>query len=378
MFTTKTEGGYSPSNYTLKRRVNGGAEQTVSVSTDRYSAANYRLTRGVTTPGFKERMRRGDLIPHTAFEQYEQTGQGKYQYDWQVTTYPSSGTREWTTPVAGVAQAAFGPSLAACLEILNDRSPDPAYYVQLAASNLATGGFDALTFLAELRRVISMFLSLGDKLLLLIRTRPPGTAWDLWLEARYGWRTLYLDLKDLEEALSDLDEARSISTERAGSTMTWTDSTISTNTSSPTWTLTTNNTVTYSLGIRGCVAAKIRIPKFQFNPLVTGWELLRFSFVIDWFLSIGSAIGALSFLAMQREYTASYGYLLTADRSTSITAAAKPGYIVNNYLYDVTGHTKLTSRVPTTVSFIPQIKVRLNVTRVIDMVALILQSLNRR
>lgn len=373
----KEEGGYTPLIFSLKKRLSTGSE-TVTPVTNRVSAYNYRWMRGFTTPNFQRKMRLGHLIPHTKFEQYVQHGTGGQVYDYKTSSYPSSGFREWFDPgQGGVATHYFGPNIGSCRTIIDESDSDPSYYVQAAASRLATAGFDASTFLAEFHKVVSMFMQVGSKLTSILKAKPPGTPWNLWLEYRYGWRQIIFDMKNLESALNDLDGARQLSTERAGGITTWSDNWVAVE-SPTTWVRTEVTDFSYSLSTRGCVAALIQVPRFQFNPLATGWEIVRFSFVIDWFLNVGQALGAFSFLMMQRSYTASFGHRLTVDKTVKATAVAKPGYVITAYELNCSSTTEYVRRIPTTVSFIPRFKLRLDVTKVLDLVALLMQFTLRR
>jgi len=371
----KEQGGWD--SVTFKTYKNQSGSTTVVNTQVGYTDVNYKSTFGHTIPGFKKRLRDGDLLPHTSFEQYEHTGHCEYHFTWRRSSWPGTGDKQWTDPVGGNAQSIFGPSIESCRLLCNEHGEDHAYYVQAAAAKLATAGWDALTFLSELRKTIAMFMDVGHKLRRLMNGKPPGKPWDLWLEGRYGWRTLLLDLRELDEALHKLDVSREISSERTGSSQIWNSNAVSSS-SSVVWTQTIEDNNLYSLSTRGAVSARIKLARFQFNPLLTAWETVKFSFVVDWILSVGSSLAALSFLALQKEYTASFGYKLSVEREFRVTAVAKSGFIVDDYTNLTTAQVNYTTRIPTTVSFIPRFKLKIDGAKIIDLMSLISQALLRR
>ena len=119
---------------------------------------------------------------------------------------------------------------------------------------------------------------------------------EVWLEVRYGWRPLVGAARDLYDAVRALSEEkdtivvsgraeqREALTGTAG--VTWVDNTFGG------WNRVSS--VTGHITYRSFVSHLIRKESaiIGINPLVTAWELVPYSFVLDWFLGVGKAIQA--------------------------------------------------------------------------------------
>lgn len=369
--STKESGGWTSSTWTA-HRTSSGVTSTLGTGTSFHSVL-YQRTTGYALPNFYARKRRGDLLPYTNFRQYKLSGTATGSSDVQSITYPASGFRDFFD---------IYPFAKSRLEITEEHlenkiNVDLDGFVQQAFSKIYSNSFDALTFLAEFHKTVQLFSNLSEKIRSMASGKPPGTPWNLWLEGRYGWRILLFDISNLQDALLSLSEKRSRFTERCGTTITWTES--STSTGTDTVKVATGVTTSvYTMGLRGSVCADIALPPFVFNPLVTGWELLKFSFVIDWFVNVGQTLSAMSALFLSTNYTAAKGFLVRCERTYVETAVAQTGYVINSYDVHASSSAELAVRVPCSVSLFPQIKVRLNVSKITDLLALALQALQRR
>jgi hypothetical protein len=264
-------------------------------------------------------------------------------------------------------------------------------YVQEAAAKIYSSGHDTLTFLAELADVRHLFVSAAKTML---KLKVPDNYWKFikntrrlkswkdmsneWLSARYGWRTLLYDIEDLNKAIRRINaERRTRFSERAGNK-----------------TSTTNQETNLheyahfylreivqdkiSVSLRGSVTADAWIPEFQFNPLVTGWELIPLSFVLDWFITVGKAISAVSFLALESQYAASCGYRIEIVRDLeTFIEDTKPTFCDGEM--QQTGHSEasLEVRTPCSVPALPHLTVKMNTSKVFDLLALIVQRFRR-
>jgi hypothetical protein len=129
--------------------------------------------------------------------------------------------------------------------------------------------------------------------------------------------------------------------------------------------------------MRGSVTADVAILPVHLNPMVTTWQLTKLSFVIDWLWNVSQALEAASFLAMQHAYTASFGQRVKVKRSyrgdmvPPYTSAYKSGYEYEQGTCEAT----LDQRVPRKIPLFPQIALRLNAFKVIDLWALVQQRL---
>jgi hypothetical protein len=240
--------------------------------------------------------------------------------------------------------------------------------VQAAAGNLYSKGWDALTFTAELSKTVQMFTNLRKSLIRLLRH---GDVAKTWLEYRYGWRTLYFDMVDVSKALADLEAKRTRFKERAGysyRTVSVTNSSYSDSVNS--WLC--SRTLYTNISVRGSIVADINPPRFQFNPITTTWELITFSFIIDWFIGVGQWLNALSFLTLQTGYEAAGGVKIQQELlKTTYYYSFNPSFGTGFLEASSEFTSEYVVRVPTSVSLIPQVTVKLDVPKILDLWALV-------
>lgn len=172
-----------------------------------------------------------------------------------------------------------------------------------AVAKARAATMDALTFLAEFKQTQEMFLHTVDRVshfgFLAAQkarkaARRPSDVIPMfsryWLEYRYGWSPVIFDIQDSVEAILKLLKDQkfleghtgvvyedSFSESRVGSTYPWREDYF--------------ETLTFKVGVRGFALMEITgKSEFGFDPIKTAWELLTFSFVIDWLIDIGTWI----------------------------------------------------------------------------------------
>jgi hypothetical protein len=205
-----------------------------------------------------------------------------------------------------------------------------------------------------------MFKGAATRWLNLVRGLSFGKASKLWLEARYGWRTLIYDLEDLNDAIRNFDDKRKRWSERAGTSY-QTVTTSSTNISGAYFNIIRNNTLYWDVSVRGSVVADIQLQRFRANPIQTAWELIPYSFVLDWFIGVGDALSAIHFLASQERYQASGGYHVACHYiSTSSLNSVNTGYTATVSTAQSDSYVEWTRRYPMPVSPFPFTRVKLN------------------
>lgn len=275
--------------------------------------------------------------------------------------------------------------------IKDDLGVNPSVFTQRAAAKLYGRGWDGLTFLAEFHQVVRMFRGAAGQFIELIKQyigykrRHLGSAdtplktFNQWLATRYGWRILLYDIEDINKLVDEIDkEALTRTKERVGQSFTHT---VDNSYSRSLGVIYDVSDITeYDISVRGSIIADFMPSKVQLNPVVTTWELIPYSFVVDWFISIGTALEALSFLALNNLYTASYGYHVTATRNVSVgTISYDPSWVnpwhagLNEYT--VKEEVEYKFRQPVSVSAIPSVRINLDWLKVTDLIALIGQSL---
>lgn len=258
---------------------------------------------------------------------------------------------------------------------------DLQYYVDKAAAKIQSSGWDALTFLTELHLTLSMFSNLIFKVEKLTRGLPPERIENLWLEGRYGWRILKYDIQDIQKVIESLGKkVRTRYSESAGNTMVESKTIVLHEGAGQEYSHLLVGQDTVQVGLRGHVTADILVDSISLNPFISVWEVTNFSFIIDWFIGIGSALSALDFLLQASDYQASSGFRVSYDRILKFT------YTPTNTPWgpvtvdaDIWGSSNVTvkSRTPASVSFQPHIKIRLNEYKIIDLIAIIVQRVAR-
>lgn len=328
------------------------------------------VTRGVTTPGYFQKKKRGDLLPHTDFSQFEVLEYSYTPVHWRVSR-PGRPQDFWE--VSGdqhIADLPFTLGHAA------DSSGGSAE-VQRAAAAITGAGFDALTSLAELRQTTNMLNGVSKRVGKLLthkgRVRTAKELYSAWLEGRYGWRILAMEIRDLNDAIQEFDARRTIWTERSG--YSYTDTSFEQG-SRPVFDAVGRHYydihVTTSHSIRGSVAAKVKPARFQTNPLLTGWELVPFSFVLDWAIQVGDAIQALELVNAADGTTASVGvYSLTNVEVTHTDSSGGWGSIDKLEKGSCNLKFASTTRTPTSIPIQPKLSPRrLRPDQALDLTAL--------
>jgi len=336
----------------------------------------YETLAGEKTENYYARKSAGDLIPHTSIRRTSKTGAntGGSQYllvepnvNYGTTTVTSDLVRPFpSTPAPWYVET----------DELNAYTPDPddiSYEIQRAAANIASQGHDTLTFLAELAKVKRLFKQTIKNLLTLRYPKDYKAFAADWLAIRYGWRTLIFDLDSLNSAIREFDVERTRYQERSGSRQTYDLETVTDSNfgSLPIAIETTTVTTKVEVSIRGNVNADIEPDRFQLNPVNTAWELLPWSFVLDWLLNVGQALMALTFYSQSTNEVASGGYKITFNRTAEIVRHTyASGYSGNR---QISGYMNayILEREPQTVSYVPKIRLRLDEWKILDLLALV-------
>lgn len=328
---------------------------------------------GGETPQFHKRMRRGELLPLQPYSNVKTAYFGSWQFEATDGKSPADTYRLGK------------PWHVAHLDVPYN-IPSGELYVQMAAARAYSGGHDTLTFLAELGKARRMVAQLPKKILRMYRQSPARTLSEfnkLWLEARYGWRIIIFDLEDLAAVMQSLNEARrSRIAQDAGITVRASSQqnqildlkvgTIKVGTAD----VVVKTTIEHSR--RGTVVADFEPPRLTFNPVVTAWELVPFSFILDWIIDVGTALESLSLTTLAGDYVSSEGNYREITTEANIVSFQGAGaYTVNSASGTSHRYTLSKTREPKPVPKLPRLNIRLDPGKVMDLTALY-RELSRR
>lgn len=351
-----------------------------------------RTSVGESISGYYGKIRRGELLPFTYWSQREDAvtrtvGHRKYRD-------PRNGCYNSYYTVLDLVQYPTDTELSG---LVSDALAEATKFTQTAAARIYGKSFDTITFLAELGKTVDMFNKVVPKLANLVKTVTAANVKHArlgntkalsekylrkqidkdWLEGRYGWRTTFYDLSNLQDALARLGDKRTRFLERAGLRNSWTSTNDVNNYAwnALTWDL--KDSRTYEVDLHGKVCADVELPAFMFNPFTSAWELTRLSFVVDWAYNVGQALEAMSLMALATRTEAAACCQVKVTGSLSVVN----GRIASPYVVDAAGTfldtytITLSNRRKAKVPLPPQFRLNLSAMKVLDLAALIRQAL---
>ena len=334
------------------------------------SEVNFKEMSGQDIGDYYARLQRGELLPFTYYNYL--TVEGSSDGDRTVwitaTGCPSDKYQFWSKYQGWViSRESFTPYI----EELKALQPA---LLQRAAAQQASAGFDASTFLAELHKTIGLFKNLPSRLGSLAESGKIGSA---WLEGRYGWRQILFDIEGVNEAIDKLCATDTYTRYKthATSSRSWTNVEEDSWTYGSTGVLALRKTDTITGSVIARVVADHTPEAIDFNPITTAWELVPFSFVIDWVVSVGSWLESLSFLSTGVNHVQAAGYKIDIQRDYSIWTTSSLAPYTSDTWQEATCEATLVDRTPAQVSLTPLFNLRLDGFKVLDLVALFLQKL---
>jgi hypothetical protein len=178
-----------------------------------------------------------------------------------------------------------------------------------ARANAANFEWDVLTFLAELNKSVELMAHVGHRFNHLTETmalearnwkNPYKRFRQLWLASRYGIRPMMYDYLNAAQALSNHIGGSNIIKGRGFHSVSDTlSATKVVNAAGPGTQVDVNtqtDTLQYTRQYRSVVYMELGGTgknRFGVDPLVTAWELVPYSFVLDWFFNIGQWVSTL-------------------------------------------------------------------------------------
>lgn len=331
---------------------------------------------GWDVPNFNKRVAAGELLPHTPFKRIT------YRDDQELAAmeykrYALNGVLAYHVEPLIWQDGEASWQLTPEEYYITGDPEDWDYLVQQAAANIYSKGHDTLTFIAELGKTQRMLLGISKRLYDLTKGKSWKKVADLWLEGRYGWRTLIYDLQDLQEVIEEFDRTRSRYSERAGVSSSEITEASSNAYGDGFCTWNRDIVIETRISKRGAVTADIIPPRFGTNPITTTWELIPFSFVVDWLLTVGKSLEAMSFQFLASDHVASLGYKLTTTE-TWFEYDVEWFNAYGTFQRRSTSTRVVSERIPTTIPLSPQLNLRLDEWKVLDLLALTVQQLKRR
>lgn len=149
---------------------------------------------------------------------------------------------------------------------------------------------------------------------------------NVWLEFRYGWYPLVMDVKSAVESINasitkgDFQHGGTRRVIPFSDSKSWS--------STPAWNRNDFfESISGSHTVSGFALSKVSIPtlaRYGLNPVTTFWEVTKFSWLVDWFLDVGSWL-AVNTAAFSGRNVVSSGYSIKTTYRRIVTASAVYG-----------------------------------------------------
>lgn len=198
---------------------------------------------------------------------------------------------------------------------------------------------------------------------------------EIWLENRYGWRLLYYDLKAAQESYDKISQSDFLDRVRGRA------SDSSSSVEYTPWVRTGFNSSrietrlvrTTTLERRAATGVTLNFDNVvSVDPVVTAYELIPFSFVLDWFTTVGSVIEGFSPFVnssvdfnsfSERRFTTVIGEVRAAPQGGEnvLMYSGNADFFVERYNYN---------RTTENVSALPRFRLNLNWAKGVDILAL--------
>jgi hypothetical protein len=277
-----------------------------------------------------------------------------------------------------------------------------------ALANARTAAFDVSTWLAELHKTIGMIVrfrgnvlararrianttNLADRARL--RTQGIRGFSETWLEGRYGWRILAYDIAGINDAIYKLNsltiplvrgyaeasnEASEVVFNESGGLYRYGPA--------PGQIALQDNCSNTSINARRFESRTIRsgsilqasVNALSFDPLVTAWEIVPFSFIADWFVNIQHNIKAFSpfisndLLGSWVSRSQVYGSIVEATALLPVTSGPDEYPTVNgNQTSTLTNDKVIYNRFEVEPSLSVGLKVNLDISKLLDIASIL-------
>jgi hypothetical protein len=341
-----------------------------------------------STPNYFARIKRGEFLPQQAYSRWD--------YELYIPPGAHGCYREaYSSGWDCFVDYDFYPNNAEptseseAHDLYDNLGVDPNMdaLAQAAIANMQPD-LDLLTTLAEAHKTVDMIGNARKSFLDLFRRAKRGkfetakAASDAWLSWRYGWRILGYDIQNIAAAynrpIRDM-----ILTSRSGEGDTASSSnSVDYSSSWNPYRIVEETTDDFSIR----VTANGLFPHKSVNSLaslpITAWELVPFSFVGDWFISVGDALSAWDVVSKATTVSCSVGTKFERKKHWWVedregVEGSSPGVVPGSGFSSGGGNSSyiVRQRVPTSLpTFIPQARLNLNSAKIADMAALLLKT----
>lgn len=406
--TTRTSGGA----YVTNNRSGGSVSRTKSMT-------------DVITPGYFAAKRTGSYLPMNTMSKTDYkivTNDFGVSEWWQwldPAVYPSYAVPYNSCKRTGnlafdayIGHSGQGSQIFPTFQGTTPTWPNSSNLLVKALANANAHGWDVGTFMVELHKTVDMIRNFRENTFL----RANRIARDLdykkfrfrtgqevlsafsqtWLEARYGWRNLIFDMQDINIALIKLadlqhDYVRATERETASASRAIFGPTAMAFTATPAGFdsgLISRATIEISQVAERKISAGVMLQGVAgglafADPFVTGWEIVPFSFVVDWFTNIGDNVAAFS-----PTMTGSllHGFIVSQDivRTTTVCTPLVPGTagifktsVSGPTAYKLITESIIGERYPQSPSFSLDLKVNLSTEKIVDLASIFFLKYNK-
>jgi hypothetical protein len=335
-----------------------------------------------STPNYHARVNAGEHLPHKSYRRFdykENRPHGTYNGTYASGSKGYGYSQNPCRPVNGSTSSE--EAARQLLDVLSLSVNETA--LLQAALGQCQPDLDAGTFLAEAHKTVELLIGARRRTIALVRkglsggiTKASQALGSAWLEWRYGWRILGYDIEAAVQAYN-YPFRDNIVTGRAGTSLQEVDSYTDPDSNYyVNFDKVSERSRDLSVRANASVAYSGKTINALLSPVTTGWELIPFSFVADWFVSAGDALKAWQVVSSALSVYCSIGYKLTETVITSVqnptlgtgTWASSPYSATGTSTSNMTLRTRVPRGPP---SLLPQIRVSLNSKRILDAAALL-------